>query len=120
MKLHIVTQYMENYGAHDWDGKGECPQYWKFKGGEDYFYQLGTVEPSEEHIAELVEALRSRVEWNDAGSQQSIIGYDVVADDFCTEYEQSQLEYSGSITYPAIMLHFLAEVGEEEFGYYGA
>ena len=36
MKLVIQTQFRENYGAHDWDGKGECPQYWKFKGGSDY------------------------------------------------------------------------------------
>ena len=28
MKLVIQTQYKENYGYHDWDGKGECPQYW--------------------------------------------------------------------------------------------
>lgn len=35
-KLVIYTQYKENYGAHDWDGKGECPQYWKFKGGDTY------------------------------------------------------------------------------------
>jgi len=27
---------MENYGAHDWDGEGECPQYWKAKGGYVY------------------------------------------------------------------------------------
>jgi hypothetical protein len=36
MMLVIRTQYMENYGAHDWDGQGECPQYWKAKGGSDY------------------------------------------------------------------------------------
>jgi len=36
MKLVINTQSKENYGAHDWDGKGECPQYWKFKGGNTY------------------------------------------------------------------------------------
>lgn len=28
-------QFLENYGAHCWDGKGECPQHWKFKGGTD-------------------------------------------------------------------------------------
>ena len=33
MKLVISTQIRENYGAHDWDGKGTCPQYWKSKGG---------------------------------------------------------------------------------------
>jgi hypothetical protein len=31
MKLLITTQYMENYGAHDWNGEGACPQYWKMK-----------------------------------------------------------------------------------------
>ena len=36
MMLVIRTQYMENYGAHDWDGQGECPQYWKMKGGSEY------------------------------------------------------------------------------------
>ena len=36
MMLVIRTQYMENYGAHNWDGTGECPQYWKMKGGYDY------------------------------------------------------------------------------------
>jgi len=29
MKLVITTQVYENYGVHDWDGRGECPQYWK-------------------------------------------------------------------------------------------
>ena len=32
----VSTQCRENYGSHDWDGKGECPQYWKNKGGETY------------------------------------------------------------------------------------
>lgn len=36
MKIVIQTQVKENYGAHDWDGQGECPQYWKFKGGSTY------------------------------------------------------------------------------------
>jgi hypothetical protein len=36
MKIVIQTQIKENYGAHDWDGQGECPQYWKFKGGQTY------------------------------------------------------------------------------------
>jgi hypothetical protein len=31
--LIAFYQYMENYGAHEWDGKGQCPEYWKFKGG---------------------------------------------------------------------------------------
>jgi hypothetical protein len=119
MKLHITTQYMENYGAHDWDGQGECPQRWKFKGGEDYFYQLGAVTPSEEHLAELVAVLRPRFEYDHEGARNYMIGYGVVADDFMTEYEQSQLEYEGRVIYPAVMLAPLEEVGEE-FAYFGA
>ena len=38
MKAVVQTQHMENYGAHDWDGKGECPQYWKAKGGNTYIF----------------------------------------------------------------------------------
>ena len=34
--LVFYTQYRENYGAHDWDGVGDCPQYWKNKGGDAY------------------------------------------------------------------------------------
>ena len=34
--LVIDVQYKENYGAHDWNGEGDCPQYWKFKGGDTY------------------------------------------------------------------------------------
>ena len=119
MKLHLTTQYMENYGAHDWDGTGECPQYWKFKGGEDYFYQLGSVEPSEEHIDELVAVLRTRIEYDNEGARNYLVGYGVVADDFRTEYERSQLEYEGRVIYPAVMLAPLAEV-EPEFAYFGA
>jgi hypothetical protein len=44
-KTYIVaTQVRENYGAHDWDGTGECPQYWKFKGGNDYRVQAESLE----------------------------------------------------------------------------
>ena len=43
MKAIIQTQHMENYGAHDWDGVGECPQYWKPKFGNTYIFHC-TVE----------------------------------------------------------------------------
>ena len=113
MKLHIITQYCENYGAHDWNGEGACPQYWKFKGGEDYFYQLGNAMPSDEHIAELVNHLRSRVEWSDEGSRSYIVSYGIVEDGYRTEFERSQLEYDGVIQHPAVMLQPLEADGFE-------
>jgi hypothetical protein len=100
MKLHIITQYMENYGAHDWDGEGECPQYWKMKGGEDYFILNVDADEADAAIAQV----RGDIEWNDIGSRQYIIGYGIVADDFMTEFEISQLEYDGKIVYPAKVL----------------
>lgn len=38
MKYVISTQYLENYGLHDYDSDGKYPEghYWKFKGGTDY------------------------------------------------------------------------------------
>ena len=40
MKIAIYTQIEENYGAHDWDGKGSCPQGWKMKGGNTYIIDM--------------------------------------------------------------------------------
>ena len=114
MKLHITTQYMENYGAHDWDGEGECPQRWKFKGGEDYFYPLGSVEPSAEHIEELVHYFRKDIEWDDIGSRQYIVGYGIQEDSFMTPFEKSQLEYEGEIQYPARVLELKEELSPFE------
>ena len=104
MKLYIQCQYMENYGAHDWDGKGECPQYWKFKGGEDFFLPLDGFNPNHEfadkRLQMIVDSIRNQVEWDNPASRQYIVGYEIVEDDFMTEFERSQLDYEGSITYP--------------------
>jgi hypothetical protein len=105
LKLHIQTQIQENYGAHDWDGVGECPQYWKFKGGNDYMYDMGPALRSDETLAEIVEYFRPKIEVLDSvGFREYIIGYGVVADDYLTEFEQSQLDYEGSITYRSTLL----------------
>jgi len=104
MQLLITTQTQENYGAHDWDGVGECPQYWKFKGGQDYKYSLGSTLRNADTIQEIVEYFRPRIEEDNDYYRNHIIGYEVVADDYLTEFEQSQLEYEGRIAYPATRL----------------
>jgi hypothetical protein len=96
-KLLITTQVYENYGAHDWDGVGECPQYWKAKGGNDYVVKRINVNK----VTETVMALRGQIEQDNDGFRETIIGWEVVANDYLTEFEQSQLEYEGSIRYPA-------------------
>lgn len=52
MNIVISTQVEENYGAHAWDGKGECPQYWKMKGGSEYVVPL-TLEQAQQGAAKL-------------------------------------------------------------------
>ena len=98
MKLLITTQVYENYGAHDWDGKNECPQYWKAKGGSDYVVKKFRDFSA---VSETVMALRGQIEQDNDGFRETIIGWEVVADDYLTEFEKDQLEYEGVIRYPA-------------------
>ena len=90
-KLLITTQVYENYGS------AEKP-YWKAKGGEDYvvpnFTDFNTV-------TEVVLSLRDQIESDTDYFRESIIDWVVVADDFLTQFERSQLKYEGRITYPA-------------------
>ena len=95
-KLLITTQVYENYGAHDWEGVGVCPQYWKAKGGCDY-----VVKKFKGDATTAVMALRGQIEQDNDAYRESIINWEVVADDYLTEFEQSQLDYEGKITYPA-------------------
>jgi hypothetical protein len=96
-KLLITTQVYENYGAHDWDGEGECPQYWKAKGGSEYVVKNIDVS----RVDELMLSVWNQVECANEYYRETILGHEVVADDYLTEFERSQLEYEGSIRYPA-------------------
>jgi len=96
MKLLITTQVYENYGAHDWDGKSECPQYWKAKGGNDYFVPNIDANAAVEVYDEVKSLCESKNDyWN-----EYCIGWEVVADDYLTEFERDQLEYDGKINFP--------------------
>ena len=95
MQLFIHTQVRENYGAHDWDGVGDCPQYWKSKGGNTYKVQSSLVAAG--LLTELVMAVRSRIESESDYMTEEIIDWEVAADDALTGIEQDQLKYWGRI-----------------------
>ena len=97
MMLVIQTQNQENYGAHDWDGKGECPQYWKFKGGNEFKV---TNVPLNIDYAEVVEAVRKDIEESNDFYRVDIISWGIESDDYLSWFEKSQLDYEGEITYP--------------------
>ena len=46
-------------------------------------------------------ALRNQVEEDSPYFRESIIDWEVVADDYLTEFEKDQLEYEGKIRFPA-------------------
>jgi hypothetical protein len=96
-KLLITTQVYENYGAHDWDGTGVCPEYWKAKGGSDYVVLNIDINSAKE----IAQAVRGQCECDNQGYRESIIAWEVVADDYLTEFEQMQLDYEGKIRFKA-------------------
>ena len=104
MKLLIQTQVFENYGAHDWDGKGECPQYWKAKGGNDY-----VVKNFQGNENQAVTVLRKKIEQQNDFFRECMISWNVVEDSYLTEFEQSQLDYEGKIRFPAKELELVHE-----------
>jgi len=85
MKLLITTQVYENYGYR-----------WKPKGGCDY-----VIKKFRGDATQAVMALRSQVEQDNDHYRESIINWEIVADDYLTEFERDQLEYEGSIRFPA-------------------
>ena len=96
MMLVIRTQYMENYGAHDWDGKGECPQYWKAKGGSEFKV---TGIPRNVDVDHVLFMLGQEVQWSDNGSTSTVIGTHIEKDDYLSWFEKSQLEYDGRVVF---------------------
>lgn len=93
--LVIRTQFMENYGAHDWDGEGECPQYWKMKGGSEYKV---TNIPLNIDYQEVVSM--ANVEKNNEYVREYILDWSIEGDDYMSWFEKSQLEYDGKVACP--------------------
>ena len=95
MKILISTQYRENYGSAD-------EPYWKFKGGSEYF--IKGVDPLKVAPGLLVEQVRSEVEYANDMAEEYILDWELVADDYMTEFEKDQLNYEGKIRFPARIL----------------
>jgi hypothetical protein len=95
MMLVIRTQIYENYGAHNWDGTGDCPQYWKAKGGTEYKIIGIPLNIDFEDVVSI-----AAVERNNDYIQETMIDWSVESDDYLSWFEKSQLEYDGEIQFP--------------------
>jgi len=91
-RIVLHTQIYENYGAHDWDGQGECPQQWKAKGGSEYHQPIGDANAvlalGEKGIARLVKEMAKKVAQYDDYIDEWFIAYSVVPSTERTEEEQ--------------------------------
>ena len=88
-KLYIFTQNYENYGS-------ENDPYWKAKGGSDYF-----VPDFDGDEATTIMLVRDQIECDNPFYRSQIAGWEVVPNNYLTEFEQDQLDYEGSIRFPA-------------------
>ena len=100
-KLLITTQYCENYGSPD-------EPYWKMKGGSDYVVEGldfdADYEWADARVDMILSKIRDQVEISNPMCEEYILGWEIVADDYLTEFERSQLEYDGKIAVPAKVL----------------
>ncbi len=97
-KLLISTQVFENYAWNEDGTLGTgANAYWKAKGGSDYVVKKFKGSHADATMA--VMALRSQIEQANDAFMEHIIDFRIVADDYLTEFEQSQLDYEGKITY---------------------
>lgn len=93
-RLVLWTQIYENYGAHCWDGEGDCPQHWKAKGGEEYHVQIGTVnrvmELGSKGIQAIVDRVLPMIQTNNESWSENVIGWELFSDAEETIGEQDE------------------------------
>lgn len=109
--LVIETQVYENYGAHDWDGEGQCPQYWKAKGGNTFKVRVDfdkDYEWAEVYVERILDKVLPEITENNDYYEESVIGWHLEDNDWMSWYEKSQLEYDGEIRYPDRYLELAA------------
>ena len=99
-KLLITTQVFENYAWREDGTLGTGAEaYWKAKGGSDYVVK--NFRGGESEATAMVMALREQIEQSTDAYMEHVIDWTIVADDYLTEFERSQLEFEGFVRFPA-------------------
>lgn len=115
MKAVIQTQIRENYGAHDWDGVGECPEYWKFKGGNTYVFDCSIEDNmNPEWWARVEAAITEQSEsWEEYSIGETVVDdCDFNVADHCAEWDAP---YYGRVVGDTV--EFTRTTINDEFGY---
>lgn len=93
--ITIQTQFKENYGAHAWDGVGECPQYWKFKGGSEYIageVSLAEATKGQAFLEAIAEKQASIVAHKDEYSEEYMIDWNIESEDAFNERHDEEAQ----------------------------
>ena len=95
-KIVLWTQVYENYAWNEDGslGKGD-DAYWKAKGGSEYVVKNVDVN----RAAEIATWAAGQIEQDNDAFREYVIHWEIVEDDYLTEFERDQLEYEGKITY---------------------
>ena len=93
MKIYFYTQDYENYGTPE-------EPYWKAKGGSDYIIDAPEWQEG------MIDKVYSLI--NESGQMyiSTVLGHLVVNDHFKTDDEVFQLQYEGSIEFPAVRVTY--------------
>ena len=99
MKVVIFTQVYEKYA---WNEDGTigtgAVAYWKAKGGDEYVIRDIA---NQEEATMAVMGMRGEIEKASDYWTETIVDWELVDDDYLTQYERDQLEYDGKIMFPA-------------------
>jgi hypothetical protein len=96
-KLLITTQVYENYAWNEDGSIGTgANAYWKPKGGSDYVIRNIDVNRAQELADKATRELEQASDY----FTETVIGWEIVEDDYLTEFERDQLEFEGKIVYP--------------------
>jgi hypothetical protein len=92
MMMVLRTQYRENYGT------AENP-FWKNKGGQEFKVKNIPSDLTEEELLEVVDLLLSQIQYENEYQVQYLLNWTLEADDYLSDFEESQLNYDGEILF---------------------
>ena len=96
MKAIFFTQVYENYAVREDGTIGTGDEaYFKAKGGDEYV----VLNVDKSAMSRILAEVRAKVEVSNDYFRETVIDFQLVEDDYLTEYEKSQLEYDGRVVY---------------------
>jgi len=96
MKAIFYTQVFENYAFREDGSIGTgADAYFKAKGGDEYV----VLNVDRSAMSRILAEVKAKVEVSNDYFRETVVDFQLVEDDYLTEYEREQLEWDGCIVY---------------------